>query len=496
MQQILPQKTQFYLKHIVMLIGMISLLNLAKAQGKFSLELSGGPSKSYVNYDNSAFEPAYRSYTKLAWQGSLAGYYEIGNDFELGLQLALVKRNHWRSFPENDLSPFTFLGENVFQTGLMLRKSYLNLNHRGFYWQTGLSMIFPPSPYNLISNGEPIDGIETGLIKSRLGLGLNAEVGYKIFNRRDNYFLIGIRYQQGLYLMEQYNIPIYNSDGQMAVHQVKSNGSFSSVFLGYGINTSNWNKYNRKMPKRYFNQNKMIKNELANADGFYLMAYGGFRIKEPITPRQDIYFNSSGQFSTVLGYKMGRYSLETGYGQFSAGNNISFDYGPHQPFWTDWVVYGINTPFIPLTFKYDIPISDLKTVRFGPSFSSYFLLNDNTHQDNFILRTNGGKIFLDGSRIDFTGVVQALPIEVRKYMFFNAGMHLEFLVFNSSFMSLNISRNFGSPVISRFEADYQVEATNIKFEQEATLDGFRFDFGWKLPLNILNKQKKLSLKQW
>lgn len=80
-------------------------------------------------------------------------------------------------------------------------------------------------------------------------------------------------------------------------------------------------------------------------------------------------------------------------------------------------------------------------------------------------------------------------------MFFNAGMHLEFLVFNSSFMSLNISRDFGSPVISRFEADYQVEATNIKFEQEATLDGFRFDFGWKVPLNILDKQKKLALKR-
>lgn len=481
------------------LLGLILMIFVteSKGQGKFNLELSGGPSKSFLNFENSAFEPVFRSYTRLAWHGSLAGYYGIGNGLELGLQLDLVKRNHWRSFGENNLSPFTFLGENVFQSGLFIRKSFLNLQNRGFYLESGLSVIFPPAPFNLLSKGESNDGIETGLIISRLGLGLNAEVGYKIFNRRDNYFLIGIRYQQGLYRMEQYNIPIYNKFDQMAVHQVRSNGSFASAFLGYGINTSNWSKHYKKIPKRYYNQNKMIKNELANADGFYLMAYGGFRIKDPITPRQDIYFNSSGQFSTVIGYKIGRYSLETGYGQFSAGNNISFDYGPHQPFWTDWVVYGINTPFIPLTFKYDIPISDLKTVRFGPSFSSIFLLKDNTDQKNFIYRTtNGYRGFEDGSRIDITGVVRTLPIEDRKYMFFNAGMHLEFLVFNSSFMSLNISRNFGSPVISRFEADYQVEATNIKFEQEATLDGFRFDFGWKLPLNILNKQKKLALKQW
>jgi hypothetical protein len=474
-----------------------AVLFSAWAQRNFHIEISGGPSRSFLSYENSAFEPTYRSYTKLAWHGSLAGYYEIGKDLELGIQMDLVKRNHWRSSGQNELSPFTFLGENVFQTGLFIRKSFLNLSHRGFYLESGLSVIFPPEPFNLLSNGVPIDGIETGLIKSRLGLGLRAEVGYKIFNQRENYFLIGLRYQQGLYRMEQYNIPIYNQFDQLAVHQVRSNGSFASAFLGYGINTSNWSKHSRKIPKRYYNQNKMIKNELANADGFYLMAYGGFRIKEPVTPRQDIYFNSSGQFSTVVGYKSGRYSLEAGYGQFSAGNNISIDYGAFQPFWTDWVVYGINTPYVPLTFKYDIPISELKTVRFGPSFSSYFLLKDNTNQDNFIYRTtNGARIFEDGSRIDVTGVVRPLPIEDRKHMFFNAGMHLEFQVFNSSFMSLNLSRNFGSPVISRFEADYWIEATNIKFEQEATLNGFRFDFGWKLPLNILDKQQKLALKQW
>lgn len=57
-----------------MLISMISIVIGAKAQGKFSLELSGGPSKSYLNFDNSVFEPDYRSYTKLAWHGSLIQY--------------------------------------------------------------------------------------------------------------------------------------------------------------------------------------------------------------------------------------------------------------------------------------------------------------------------------------------------------------------------------------------------------------------------------------
>ena len=473
-----------------------AVLFSAWAQRNFHVEISGGPSRSFLSYENSAFEPYFRSYTKWAWQGSLRGFYELGNNLEVGVQLDLVKRNHWRTFLYDSISSFSFLGDNIFQMGFVLRKTYLKPNQTGFFWQLGPSLIFPPPAFNPTSTEDPIDGIETGLVKNTLGFGLSAEIGYKIYNRKENYFSAGLRYQQGLFNFQQLNAPIFGSDGRPGVHQVKSTGSFASAFLGYGINTSNWSKHSRKIPKRYYNQNKMIKNELANADGFYLMAYGGFRIKEPITPRQDIYFNSSGQFSTVVGYKSGRYSLEAGYGQFSAGNNISIDYGAFQPFWTDWVVYGINTPYVPLTFKYDIPISELKTVRFGPSFSSYFLLKDNTNQDNFIYRTtNGARIFEDGSRIDVTGVVRPLPIELRKYMFFNAGMHLEFQVFNSSFMSLNLSRNFGSPVISRFEADYWIEATNIKFEQESTLNGFRFDFGWKLPLNILDKQQKLALKQ-
>lgn len=83
----------------------------------------------------------YRSYTKLSWHGSLAGYYGIGNDLELGFQLDLVKRNQRRTFGENELSQFTFLGENVLQTGLFIRKSFLNPSHRRFYLESGLSVV-------------------------------------------------------------------------------------------------------------------------------------------------------------------------------------------------------------------------------------------------------------------------------------------------------------------------------------------------------------------
>lgn len=104
---------------------------------------------------------------------------------ELGLQLELVKRNQWRSYGINPLSSFSFLGDNIFQTGLKLRNSYLTPKQRVFYWQTGLSLIFPPAPYNPVIIEEPIDDLKTGLIESKLGLGLMGKsvTGYLIEER-------------------------------------------------------------------------------------------------------------------------------------------------------------------------------------------------------------------------------------------------------------------------------------------------------------------------
>ncbi|RZS96192.1 hypothetical protein BC751_1758 [Cecembia calidifontis] len=244
-------------KLFLLAIFFWAVLFSAMAQRNFHIEISGGPSRSFLSYENSAFEPYFRSNTKWAWQGSLRGFYELGNDLELGVQFDLVKRNHWRTFLYDTVSSLSFLGDNVFQMGFVLRKTYFKPNQTGFFWQLGSSLIFPPPAFNPTVTEDPIDGLETGMVINTLGLGLNAEVGYKILNRKENYFTAGLRYQQGLYNFQQLNAPIFGLDGRPGVHQVTSKGSFASAFLGYGINTSNWSRHKRKIPKRYYNQNKI-----------------------------------------------------------------------------------------------------------------------------------------------------------------------------------------------------------------------------------------------
>ncbi|EOZ96717.1 hypothetical protein A33Q_2027 [Indibacter alkaliphilus LW1] len=65
---------------------LVVIFNNAWAQRNFHVEILGGPSRSFLSYENSAFEPNFRSYTRLAWQESLRGYYELGNDLEIGFK--------------------------------------------------------------------------------------------------------------------------------------------------------------------------------------------------------------------------------------------------------------------------------------------------------------------------------------------------------------------------------------------------------------------------
>jgi|GEM_PF-1191033 len=491
-----------YRKHFFLLLNILLFVVEVRAQEKIGVEFSAGISKSFISYKTNPFNPYYSTISKPSYMGSIGFLYKISDDLKFVVQGESLRRNfHQRSVLVTSTSTtrftgsFNSLGEYEPQLIFGLRK-YLKSDKNSFFFQPGMSFIFVPEVHNspdmtVLPNGE-----KTGLIANRdLGFALRVDVGYSFINKRENYFLLGFRFQQGLTVNQHLNLTLPNDGFPDVFLSNKTRGSYISFYTTYGINGANWNNSKRITPKKYYSENKFIKHQLSNQDGWYLMAYGGFRIKQPFTPAEDIYFNSSGQFSTVLGYKLGRFSFESGYGQFSAGNSISINYDSQEPFWTDWIVYGTNTPFVPLTFKYDIPISNLKTVRFGPSFTSLILLKDNTDEISFTYLGNGGILSEDGRIIDVIGVINSLPIEERKPMFFNAGMHLEFQVFNSSFMSLNVTRNFGSPVVSRFEADYMIDKTRIQFEQEATLNGFRFDFGWKLPLNILDKKKKLALKR-
>ena len=340
-----------------------------------------------------------------------------------------------------------------------------------------------PGILNIYESTEEWNGIPLGVRShSDLGLGLRFESGLKIYNRRGNYFFGGLRYQQGLILMDEMNAPVRYSEKIEHVLSAKSRGSYIGLFVGYGIlgqnirHSSNWSS------KRYFSEQKMAKHNLAMEDGWYFMMYGGLRRRDNPLSYDFIYSNTSGSFQAVLGYAYGRFSIESGYGNFSYNANYQVDYDRVNALIMNWEKF--DMPVVPVTLKYHIPVNDSQTIRFGPSFTTFFALKNQS--DSWFTSSFLGMVGSHNQKYFYTGEAYSDRELTHGRFIFNAGLFVEASVFNSSFLTFKLSRNFGSPDFVKIRADYLIEETPIHIESVGNINGFMMELGYKLPLKVFD----------
>ena len=100
----------------------------------------------------------------------------------------------------------------------------------------------------------------------------------------------------------------------------------------------------------------------------------------------------------------------------------------------------------------------------------------------------------DQKRYEYTSV-EATDRDLRHGRFvYNAGVFAEMSVFNSSFLTVKLSRNFASPDFVKLNANYLIEGVPVSVESFGNLNGFILDVGYKIPLKVLNKQLKQQSK--
>ncbi|HSF53941.1 MAG TPA: hypothetical protein VLA71_09330 [Algoriphagus sp.] len=459
------------------------------SQEKFVIELYGGPSKALLTYEvvpnNYNISPS----NEVSWHIGSNFLWGLKKDWQLSAQLEFFKRElgtHAFSNPSDTIQITGYSTEGIPLLALGLRKTWGNL-----YLQPSVSLMKSPSVLDQYESGNVWNEIPLGVIsESDWGVGLRLEGGIKLYNQRGNYFLGGLRYQQGLILMDQMNAPVRYNERIEHVLSVKSKGSYFGLFAGYGFNGVNMKSTMSRSPKRLYNDNKLLKHDLSLEDGLYFMLYGGVRRRENPLSNEFTYSNTSGQFQAVLGYYFNGFSLESGYGNFSYNANYQIDFDGVEALVMRWEKY--NMPVIPFTFKYHIPLNDQNTVRFGPSFSTYFALKN---QSNFWFSSVGsGKTITGEKEYNYTSEVYSDRNLEHGRFAFNAGMFAEMSVFNSSFLTFKISRNFASADFVKINGNYIIEGTPVAIESLGNVNGFLIDLGYKIPLKVLNRQLKQERK--
>lgn len=475
---------------ILILVCLLAGLSVSSySQNKFSFELYAGPSQAFLPYEliprNDFISPS----NELQYHFGSTFLWGLKNDWQVSAQLEFFKRELGtygisRAIDTLQITGYSTHGIPLIAIGV--RKSWGN-----FFFQPSLSLMRSPSDLDGYNRGQIWNDIPLGVISmSDLGLGVRFEGGYKTYNRRGNYFLAGLRYQKGLILMDQMNAAVRYNERLEHVLSAKSRGSYLGMFLGYGINGHNLKSFGSRAPKRLYNDNKLLKHDLSLENGLYAMFYGGFRRRENPLSYDSPYTNMSGQFQAVVGYNYNRFSIESGYGNFSYNANYQIDFDRVEALIIRWEHF--DMPVIPLTFKYHIPLNGQNTVRFGSSFSTYFGLRD---QSKFWFFSRGsGTVEFDQKKYEYTSV-EATDRDLRHGRFvYNAGVFAEMSVFNSSFLTVKLSRNFASPDFVKLNANYLIEGVPVSVESFGNLNGFILDVGYKIPLKVLNKQLKQQSK--
>jgi hypothetical protein len=470
-------------------LSLFGSYSLAFSQEKFAWELYGGPSQSFLTYKFIPRNDFVSPSNELQYHLGTTFLWSLKNDWQLTAQLEFFKRElgtYAYSSPADTIQITGYSTEGIPLLALGVRKSWGNL-----YLQPSVSLMKSPSVLDQYDRGNEWNGIPLGVIsESDWGVGLRLEGGVKLYNRRGNYFLGGLRYQQGLILMDKMNAAVRFNERLEHVLSAESRGNYAGLFVGYGLNGQNFKSAGSRSPKRLYNDNKLLKHDLSLEDGFYFMVYGGLRRRENPLSNEYFYSNTSGQFQAVLGYTKNRFSLESGFGNFSYNANYQIDFDGVEALVMSWEHYVM--PVIPLTFKYHIQLNDQNTVRFGPSFSTYIALKNQS--DSWFTSKGSGATSTVEKEYRYTSEVYSdRELEHGRFTF-NAGMFAELSVFNSSFLTFRISRNFASPDFVKINGNYIIDGIPVSTETTGNINGFMLDLGYKVPLKVLNRQLKLERK--
>ncbi|TFV94537.1 hypothetical protein E4S40_10990 [Algoriphagus kandeliae] len=229
-------------------------------------------------------------------------------------------------------------------------------------------------------------------------------------------------------------------------------------------------------------EKKKLRQERSGQDGNYLLFQGGLR-RHLTTEGNNLYLPISGEMDGIvqgnLGYRIGNISMETGLGFIWHNSELEYQLGQSEK--SIITKSNHNSIFLPLGFRYSIPLNNQQRLRIGAHAISNLILFSSDRPDPNRRFPYYGSGSIEGVSIDFT------VNEPKFKSFFKIGIHAEILAFKSSFLSIQASHVLSVPSTLR-TITYQWEdgIQSGEFETQTSLNGWIVEFGYKLPLNILS----------
>ncbi|MDO9553432.1 hypothetical protein [Rhodonellum sp.] len=453
-------------------IFVLSLFGLAAipsfGQHNFDIELYGGPSYSYFKTQAVSAESDIKFSNLIQPHIGINFLKKIAPNYQMSLQGEYLARRV--GFRESGA------GYSYENNSSIFNNNFMNLS-------VGVRRIWEKSNYNLFLQGS-VGGIfdrelndysfiQPTDIRTKVSMMGRVEAGVQ-FPIKNNYLVLGVRHQQGFREFE--NLNFSNDNVQLSLN---GSGSFTGLFVGFGINTDMWSKENRK-PK----DSKKASLDNPWSDGLFVMGAASLRKKDnPINDPTDDFQNVSTSSSLGLGYRWKDFSMEAGYSKFRGRNVFEMISEEGIPVSAYHRKFQVST--IPFTLRYDRHLPFSEKIRFGISFTTHVPVNSNNEGEN-TMGVSGVRT-IDGVGYPYSSEIKGIKTN-SKGVFFNSGFYAEMPLFRTSLIAFKASRNYGSPAFDRASVNYQVNGLPKSFENNGTLNGWLLELEYRLPINNLLKK--------
>jgi hypothetical protein len=441
-------------------------------QSKIKMELYGGPQFSYQKTETLQ-GPQLNTTSKLDYHLGINFLFGIRDDLQLSFQSEILRPNfrfdYYPNYPSLTTSYQVNRIDGFGNYRLGIRKTWEQGKH-AFYVQPSVG--FTVNNYWDFSSSDSAAFLIANKATKLVG-NVGLEAGMKFYTKSKNYFLVGFRHQSGLSQLNP--LEISNFAGTNSLAQVQRRGSYTGLFVGYGIDFKGRTQEEKAKVRAGRTEGKLGKRELAWGSGPYVMVNGLLRFRPKSEREPNLEFSHiSGGYEFLGGYTFGSFSVESGYSKFNAFTNVNLAAGVNVNTATNYSVSAI-----PVRFRYHLDIGDKKRLRLGASLAAFYTLE-----------TNGIAWYERGvgsSSGNTTYSLTSVPLDQDSQgkVFFNAGVFAEIPIFNSSMMSFNFSRNFGSPEVGKVNVSGEVNGEPVNFDASGSLNGWVMEVGYKLPLKVI-----------
>lgn len=200
----------------------------APAQGLLNFEIYGGPSQSYFKADIKNSSTDLSLFSPIDVHFGINVLTRVNEAWQISLQAEHLRRPvSSKETPRSGSSFFrkSSIFNNQFWNYSLGARYNVYKGNKAFFFQPSAGIAVNRVFHRAFTGGRP---------STKTSLALRAEAGVKFYNRRSNYFVLGIRHQQGLNNFDKQNYP--GSDTDALNVDFRSKGSFTGLFVGYGIN--------------------------------------------------------------------------------------------------------------------------------------------------------------------------------------------------------------------------------------------------------------------